>query len=77
MRGLFDDCAEQDMAAAMDAVRGAAGRELAHLVPRIGQQHALDEAEQEAIVGVARQALRAARGSQLAQPGRRPQASAG
>lgn len=77
MRGLFDDCAEQDMAAAMDAVRGAAGRELGHLVPRIGQQHALDEAEQEAIVGVARQALRAARGSQLAQPGRRPQASAG
>ncbi|HNT37805.1 MAG TPA: F0F1 ATP synthase subunit alpha [Rubrivivax sp.] len=67
MRGVFDDCSEQDIAAAMDAVRASARRELVHLAPRIEEQLALGEAEQEAIAEVARQALAAWRGSQAAQ----------
>lgn len=76
MRGVFDDCAEKDFAAVMDAVRGAARRELAHLGPRIDEQLALGEADQEAIAGVAREALQAVQARRAGTPGRAAEGAA-
>ncbi len=63
MEGLFDDCAEPQMAGALSAVRAAAQRDLAHIRERIDDNAALDAGDRQSIVESARQALRSAAGT--------------
>lgn len=59
MDGLFDDFSEEQAMAAMLQIRRAARRELPELSRRIEANTALDEADQEQLLDVARQALQA------------------